>query len=302
MAIFTTKKLAFTRGDNSLVGELILPRGVENPPVVVVTGAWTTVKEQMPTVYAHALAARGYGAFVFDFTGWGESEGKNRFLEHPTEKTEDIKAAVGFLATRDEIDTSRIGGLGVCASAGYMVKAFAELSGKPEQSKLKTIGLVAPWLHDTELATEVYGGEASINALAEAGEAARERFEQTGAITTIEGASKTNTQSLMQAALYYSEPDRGQIPEYDNRFNLASWMPWLSFDALSLAEKLPGKVTFVHSEAAAIPHGVKAFAERAGDKVEGVWLENVSQFDFYDHAEPVRLAADAIEKHFRAHL
>lgn len=296
MAIFTTKKLTFTRGDNKLVGELFQPRGVDKPSVVVVTGAWTTVKEQMPTVYAHALAARGYGAFVFDFTGWGESEGKNRYLEHPMEKTKDIKAAVDFLATRDDIDTSRIGGLGVCASAGYMVKAYTE------QPKLKTIGLVAPWLHDTELATEVYGGEASINALAEAGEAARERFEQTGAITTIEGASKTNSQSLMQAAPYYSEPDRGQIPEYDNQFNLASWMPWLSFDAISLAEKLPGKIAYVHSEAAAIPHGVKAFAERAGDKAEGVWLDDVGQFDFYDQAEPVRLATDAIEKHFKAHL
>lgn len=31
-----------------LAANLYLPKGVKNPPVVIVTGAWTTVKEQMP--------------------------------------------------------------------------------------------------------------------------------------------------------------------------------------------------------------------------------------------------------------
>jgi dienelactone hydrolase len=36
-------------------------------PVVIITGSWRTVKEQMATTYAHRLADHGYTAFIFDF-------------------------------------------------------------------------------------------------------------------------------------------------------------------------------------------------------------------------------------------
>lgn len=289
---YTVENLSFESAGNQLVGQLYLPAGIEKPPVVVVTGAWTTVKEQMPSVYAKQLVENGYAAFIFDFAGWGMSEGKNRFVEDPIAKTYDIEAAVDFLSTLDQIDAERIGGLGICASSGYMVKAYVE------QPKLKTIALVATWLHNPEIATEVYGGPESVASLIAAGEGAQANFEQTGNLTTIEAASATNDKSLMYQAPYYTETDRGLIPAYDNQFNLASWKPWLTFDAISLAKKLPGKITFVHSEDAVIPHGVKQFAELGGDKVNGVWLDNITQFEFYDQPEPVRLATEAIVKHY----
>ena len=42
---------------------------------MIVTGTWTTVKEQMAGIYARELANRGLAALAFDFTGWGESGG-----------------------------------------------------------------------------------------------------------------------------------------------------------------------------------------------------------------------------------
>ena len=299
MASPQVKKLAFASHGNTLSARLYLPgsfQAGDKPPGVVVTGAWTTVKEQMPNVYAEELANQGYAALTFDFRGWGESEGDNRFLEDPIRKTEDIIAAARFLTGRNEIQPDKVAGLGICASSGYMVKAFIE---SPD---LKTIALVAPWLHNSAIVTEVYGGAESVKNLMAAGEAARAKFEATGELSTIMAASTTDEQALMYQAPYYTEPGRGLIPEYDNQFNLASWQPWLSFDAIALAAKLPGKITLIHSEAAAIPHGARHFAENAGDKVNAVWLDGITQFDFYDQPESVKLAVDAAVKRFQDQL
>ena len=293
------KKVDFTSHGRKLIANLYLPssfRDGDKLPGVVVTGAWTTVKEQMPKVYAEQLANRGYAALTFDFRGWGESEGENRFLEDPIRKTEDIIEAAKFLAGRGEIQPDKVAGLGICASSGYMVKAYTE------SSDLKTIALAAAWLHNPAIATEVYGGEESVKKLIAVAEAAREKFESTGELSTITAASATDDSALMYQAPYYTEPDRGLIREYDNQFNLASWKSWLTFDAIQLAETLPGTITIVHSEAAVIPHGAKQFAEIAGDKVHVVLLDGISQFDFYDQPEPVKLAADAVAKHFQNQL
>ena len=65
----------------------------------------------------------------------------------------------------------------------------------------------------------------------------------------------------------------------------------------------PGRLNkllaIVHSEAAAIPSGVKTFVKGLADQATLRWLENVTQFDFYDNPEDVRRAADVIAEHFR---
>lgn len=65
----------------------------------------------------------------------------------------------------------------------------------------------------------------------------------------------------MYQAPYYTEPARGLIPQYDNKFNRASWKPWLEFDAITAANQLLLPTLLVHSGQAAIPQGAKRFAE-----------------------------------------
>ena len=48
-------------------------RPVTPQPAVVVTGAWLTVKEQMPRTYALDLAEQGITAFTFDSQGSGRA-------------------------------------------------------------------------------------------------------------------------------------------------------------------------------------------------------------------------------------
>ncbi|MBY5948908.1 alpha/beta fold hydrolase [Photobacterium rosenbergii] len=275
-----------------LAANLYLPEGVENPPVVIVTGAWTTVKEQMPAVYAQALADKGYAAVTFDFRGWGQSADSVRFLESPSRKTEDIRAVIDAVAKLDQIDSSRIGGLGICASAGYMLDAVAG------NDKVKAATVVAPWLHDKAMATAIYGGEESVKGLLAASEQAVNSDEP----VYIEAASTTNEASLMYQAPYYTETDRGLIPEYDNQFNVASWDGWLNYDAQLSAPKQDKPVMMVASEAMALPAGAHQYLATAGSNVQATWLEDISQFDFYDQPEAVSQAVDIVVKHFESSL
>ncbi|MEO1038428.1 MAG: alpha/beta hydrolase [Pseudomonadota bacterium] len=288
-------RVTFESQGETLVGNLYLPDGASSTqrlPAVVVTGAWTTVKEQMPATYAAELAERGYAALAFDFRGWGESEGAPRQLESPVRKTEDIIAAAAYLASRSDIDAARVGGLGICASAGYMVAA-ASMS-----EDIASVGLVAPWLHDAEIVDAVYGGAENVAGLIETGRAAEAVFAETGEPVMIEAASATNEASLMYQAAYYVDPERGAIADYVNAFNVASWEGWLSFDALEIADHLTDPVAIIHSEAAAIPQGAHRFYERTEAPKRALWLDGVSQFNFYDQPEAVQRSSDAVAAHF----
>ncbi len=101
---------------------------------------------------------------------------------------------------------------------------------------------------------------------------------------------------------YYTEADRGMIPEYVNEFNLASWEGWLTFDAVEIADNLNKPVAIVHSEEAAIPQGAKEFYNRLSGEKDELWLANTTQFDFYDSPQAVATASDAVAEHFEQTL
>lgn len=290
------KKVNFTSNNQNLVGNLYLPDDYQEEtklPGVVVTGAWTTVKEQMPATYAEELADRGYAVLAFDFRNWGESGGKERQLENPANKTQDIIAAANYLTTRSEVDGNKIAGLGICASAGYMADAAVQ------SEDIKAIALVAPWLHNREIVNEVYSGAESVQSLIDTSRKAQAKYEATGELSLVPAASNTDKNAVMQQAAYYTECDRGAIPEYVNEFNLASWEGWLTFDAIKIADNLTEPVLIVHSEAAAIPQGAKEFYNRLAGEKNQLWLKNTTQFDFYDSPEAVTNASDAVAKHFQ---
>lgn len=289
------KEVNFDSSDRNLVGNLYLPDDYQEGdklPAVVVTGAWTTVKEQMSATYAEAMADRGYAVLTFDFRNWGESGGNQRQLENPINKTQDIVAAADYLTTRPEVDTNKIAGLGICASAGYMADAAVQ------SDDIGAIALVAPWLHNSEIVNEVYGGEESVQSLISISREAETTYETTGELSLIPAASNTDPNAVMQQAPYYTDPERGAIPEYVNEFNLASWEGWLTYDAISTADELNKPVKIIHSQAAAIPQGAEEFYSRLSGEKDELWLEETTQFDFYDNPEAVATASDAVAEYF----
>jgi uncharacterized protein len=286
------ERVTFSSGGETLVGDLYVPLRPKGPlPAVVVSGAWTTVKEQMAGRYAAELAERGYAALAFDYRGFGESGGARRQFENPQLKIDDLAAAYTYLTTRADIDAERIGGLGVCGTSGYV--ALASVSGAP----FRSVALVAPWLHDEAIARSVYTS-AGFEARMASGRAAQASYEARGRQTFVPAAGSAADSAAMIDPPYYLEAGRGMIEAWDNRFDVASWDGFLSFDHVSVADSVAAPLLMVHSEAAAIPQGAHAFFARlTGPKAE-VWLDDRTQFHFYDDDGTVTKAADAVAAHF----
>ena len=282
--------VSFASNGIELKGNVYRPEDAAGSlPGAVVTGAWTTVKEQMPGTYARELAARGFAALAFDFTGWGESGGAPRYVEDPVTKTADIHAAVEFMAGRDDVDAGALSGLGICASSGYMAEAVAN------DDKLSRLALVAPWLHDPELAEGIYGGPETIAGLIAASEAEKTAEEP----AVLVAASAGDDSSPMYRAPYYTETHRGLVPEYDNKFSVLTWKPWLTYDAQASAERLSKPTLMVGSSGMALPAGAAAYEQRTRTPLEKLWFgDDVNQFDFYDRADIVTAAVDAIADFF----
>lgn len=275
--------VSFNSHGDALSGLLYQPDARLGPlPGVVVTGAWTTVKEQMAATYARELATRGLMALAFDFRGWGASAGSPRYVENPTTKTEDIHAALDFLRHHPGVDATRIYGLGICASSGYMLSAAAD------SPTMQSCALIAPWLHTPELATQIYGGPEVVKQLRESA--------TTDMVVTA--ASTTDASAPMFQAPYYTEPERGLIREYNNQFALSTWEHWLSYDAHASAERLRKALLVICSDAAALPQGVKAYLQSTQAPTKERWLAGINQFDFYDRLTVVTQSADEVARFF----
>ncbi|MEO1520620.1 MAG: alpha/beta hydrolase [Cyanobacteria bacterium J06633_2] len=296
------RDVTFDSNGQTIVGNLYLPDDYvvgEELPGVVVTGSWTSVKEQMSGLYAEALADSGYAALAFDFRNFGESEGDVRALESAAMKAEDITAAAEFLPTLPEVADDSIGGLAVCASAGYMAHAIAD--GAPFDS----FATVAAWLHDVETAREIYTPE-RYDRLITASRQARAYYEASGTVQYTLAA--TNNEDIDLAAMrwadpgfYYTNPERGAIPEYDNRFPIMAWEEWLTFDALAAADHIDVPYLMIHGDGMALPENAQAFYAEVDAPKTLEWVEGL-QMDYYDQPELVNHATDLVVEHFEQTL
>jgi len=294
-------RVTFQSEGEKMVGVLYLPKSYKSGdklPTVIVTGAWMTIKEQMPSIYAQKLADRGYAAFIFDFRTWGESGGKLRGFESPIAKITDIKNAVSFLETVDAVDGNRIAGLGICASAGYMVVAAAE------DARIKSLITVAPWIHNPQIVEAVYGGKPTVEKLIAKGKEAKAKFKQTGKVDSVLATSKTDKTAVMFGDIdYYQNPNRGAIPKWSNQFALASWSEWLTFNPMPIASQIKVPTLFIHSEKAAIPDGARQFFAAIPIKNKQInWLSDRSQFDFYDQEATVNQSISLIADRLKSTL
>jgi hypothetical protein len=110
-----------------------VPMSALSPPEMAVgalIALCSSFKEQMPELYATRLAERGYAAFTFDFSGFGESTGEPRQAEFPDRKIADLLAAAEFLSTLSLVEPNGLAHLAICASAQYGLAALARGSAR----------------------------------------------------------------------------------------------------------------------------------------------------------------------------
>ena len=94
-------------------------------PALTLTGPLSGVKDQVVGNYAERLTAEGFVTLAFDHRNFGDSEGEPRQHEDSAGKLADLRDAVGYLASRPEVDPDRIAVVGVCLGGGYAVRAGA---------------------------------------------------------------------------------------------------------------------------------------------------------------------------------
>ncbi len=121
------KEVTFYSAGLKLFGTLYLPDGLRSgekrPTVLCCHGLRANRKVILPD-FARAFVKQGYAAFVFDYRGFGESEGpKNRLISR--ERDEDIINATTFLGLQPEIDASRIALFGISYGGANVISTGA---------------------------------------------------------------------------------------------------------------------------------------------------------------------------------
>lgn len=281
------KKVSFNSEGARLVGNLYYPKEFDQSKTysaIVVSGSWTTVKEQMAGLYAQKLAEEGFITLAFDFRNFGESEGEPRFFESPGTKKIDVKSAVSYLESLPEVDNARIGAFGVCAGAMYTLMAASE------DDRIKAVVTAASWLHDAEAVKLFYGGEEGVNAKLEAARKAKTKYAESGTVAYIPTISTEDPDAAMYGPYdYYLNPERGAVPEWSNdKFALMSWEDWLTTDPMPSADKLNQPTLMIHSDGAVLPQYTKNYFERISSEDKKLhWMETelespYHQFNYYD--------------------
>ncbi|NLD85155.1 MAG: alpha/beta hydrolase [Actinomycetales bacterium] len=72
--------------------------------------------------FAEAFAAAGYAALVFDYRGFGRSDGQPRQVVSPSRQQEDYRAAILAAASQPGVDASRIVLWGCSLSGGHVLE------------------------------------------------------------------------------------------------------------------------------------------------------------------------------------
>ncbi len=134
------KPVVFESNGLQIVGMLHSPvkNSTKNPAVLLLHGFTGNKSENhfLFTKLARKLAEAGYVCLRFDFTGSGDSQGNFKDMSIFTE-LDDAKAALQFLSQQSQVDTNRIGLLGL--SMGGCVAAL--LAG--ENDRIKSLILLS---------------------------------------------------------------------------------------------------------------------------------------------------------------
>jgi fermentation-respiration switch protein FrsA (DUF1100 family) len=259
---------------------------------IVIGGSWLNVKEQMASLYAEKLAERGFTTFVFDYAGWGQSGGALRNVELPLQKARDLAAVARAVASQSFVEPSRVGFLGVCASAQYGLRALAE------GAAFHSFAAVAGWFHDAASLEPFYGSTAGVALRLDRARAALDRYSETGELVTVPAYEPGNDRAGMHFELdYYGNPARGALPSWANQMAEITWLSWLHYDGIAPASSVSIPALLVHGDGCALPDNARLVHSRLAGKKQLIWLEG-SQQDFYDQPAQVSAAVEHTTRWF----
>jgi uncharacterized protein len=223
----------------------------------------------------------GFATLAFDHRGFGESGGRP-WHEDSQGKLADMRAAVGFLASRAEVEAARIGIVGICLGGGYAVRAAAA------DPRVKAVAGIAGGYNSPSLMLQAMGADPYRSALA----AALDRYNEYMPAVALDGEAAMGGE---EPYAYYGTA-RSFSPHWRNQVTRGSLHSLLTFDALSAAELLactPLLIVHGTTDAYCSPElAQKLYDRKPGDK-EILWLDASQHIDLYDCEPYVTRAAQA---------
>ena len=107
----------------TLVADMYIPKNVDGKlPALAVSGPYGAVKEQSSGLYAQEMAERGFLTIAFDPSFTGESGGSPRYMTSYDINVEDFQSAVDYLISLDNVDSEKIGIIGICGWGGMALQ------------------------------------------------------------------------------------------------------------------------------------------------------------------------------------
>lgn len=289
----------------TLAADLYKPVGAEDKlPAVALSGPFGAVKEQASGLYAQELASRGFLTIAFDPSFTGESGGSPRYVASPDINTEDFCAVVDFLSVRNDVDTARIGILGICGWGGMALNAAAV------DTRVKAT--VASTMYDMSRVTANGYFDAGDNtdtrqALRRQLSAQRTEDYRNGTYARAGGVVDPlpeNAPQFVKDYYAYYKTERGYHKRSLNSndgWNTTSSLSFLNMPLMTYIGEIGSAVMIVHGEKAHSRYfGEDAFKRLKGDNKKLVIVPGANHTDLYDNME--KIPFDGIEEFYRTYL
>lgn len=288
-----------------LVGDLYTPKNASGKlPAIAVAGPFGAVKEQAAGLYADEMAARGFITLAFDPSFIGESGGDVRNVASPDINTEDFSAAVDFLSVQENIDSEKIGILGICGFGGLAINAAAM------DTRIKAT--VSSTMYDmTRVNAKGYF---------DAEDSADARYEKKKALNaqrTVDFRNKTYQRAggvvdevpadapfFLKDYYDYYKTERGYTERSLNSnggWNTTSSLSFMNMPILQYSDEIRSAVLVMHGEKAHSCYFSKdAFAKLKGDNKELLIIPDAVHTDLYDIKEIIPF--DKVEEFLKQYL
>ncbi len=287
------EKVTFTVDDTPLVGNLYSPSAGGKRPAVAIIGPMTYQKEQAPTEYAKRLSEKGFVTLAYDSRYRGESGGIPRAWENPFHKVEDLKAAVAYLKSRDDVDPDQVSILAICQGSSIAFRAAAEIDG------VHALGTIAGHYRDAEGDIE-WLTEDGLSARLAQGHAAKELFETTGEVQYVKGVHQTDMNVGMPGDFvwewYQPWADRGQ---WENRYAVMSDADLLSYDSIGAARTLTAPWLMIHGDYNFLPNAARRHMDAVPSttRTKTIW-DDTPHLAYYDQPDAIERATREVAKWF----
>lgn len=287
------KKVTFVnRYGITLAADMYIPRGVEGKlPAIAVSGPFGAVKEQSSGLYAQQLAERGFLTIAFDPSFTGESGGMPRRVASPDINTEDFSAAVDFLEVQPNVDTERIGILGVCGWGGIAIQAAINdprIKATVASTMYDMTRAAANGYYDVDNSAEKRNALRAALANQRTEDYKNRSYQRAGGV--VDPLPDDAPQFVKDYHAYYKTP-RGFHQRSGNStdgWNTTSNLPFMNFKFFEYADELQSAVMIVHGENAhSLYFGQDTFKKLRGDNKELLIIADANHVDLYDNLEKI---------------